>query len=385
MTPNNNLSILPFYKITTANPTPRDDQKWWKYGRVFPLFTPGIPPFIIEGSISNYTFALEPVSPNTQGGTEYFNMANAYVKQVGGTDYIINPETAFAANAPQLGRYRLLKQIGSDVYTSDVFTIVKDLTPYLKLEWWDDADFIMDAGAIPYGDEITVTPLSFGTNVKSGKYINQYGGLSSSTSWNVFYFPCSKGDRFSFTYTGSVPSTSARIYAIYSTDNPDDFSTSTRLEVGNTITLGTTEIEITDDNAKMIAVTVSTGASLTTTGNKTRTTLGYRNVLYLPTDIAKPDYSFTEDGEERDGYYFAIKQISQKRYRFKFLAPEYLLDVMRLIRLSDHIKITYRGQEYYPDTFLMTPTWESEGDLASVECEFTTDTVAKKIGRLITP
>ena len=55
---------------------------------------------------------------------------------------------------------------------------------------------------------------------------------------------------------------------------------------------------------------------------------------------------------------------------------------MRFIRMSDHIRIVDGyGREYLPDTFLITPKWEVQGDLASVEIEFQTATVAKKIGR----
>ena len=55
---------------------------------------------------------------------------------------------------------------------------------------------------------------------------------------------------------------------------------------------------------------------------------------------------------------------------------------MRLIRLSDYVKITDRwGHVYRADTFLMTPQWQTQGDLASVEVEFTANTIAKKIPR----
>ena len=106
----------------------------------------------------------------------------------------------------------------------------------------------------------------------------------------------------------------------------------------------------------------------------------FKNILYLHSDIAKPEYLFEEEGESRDGYYFPFKMISEKRYKFQFLASEYLLDAMRFIRLSDHIKITQRGQIYNPDTFLLSPEWEGDGDVASVEAEFECATVAKKIG-----
>lgn len=156
---------------------------------------------------------------------------------------------------------------------TDVVTVVEDIEPYLKLEWWDDEDFVMDAGTI--------------------------------------------------------------VYEGHGQDN----------------------------------------------GQNPPVQTSFKNVVYLHADIAKPDYIFEEEGETRDGYFYPFKQISEKRYRFKFFACEYLLDVMRLIRMADHIKITYRGQVYYCDTFLMTPEWEEDGDVASVEVEFDTATVAKKVGR----
>ena len=106
----------------------------------------------------------------------------------------------------------------------------------------------------------------------------------------------------------------------------------------------------------------------------------FKNVLYLQSDLAKPEYPFEEEGETRDGYFFPTKQISEKRYRFNFLASEYLLDVMRFIRMADYAEIEYHGQRYSLDTFLITPEWEDNGDVAAVEAVFDTATVAKKIG-----
>ena len=55
---------------------------------------------------------------------------------------------------------------------------------------------------------------------------------------------------------------------------------------------------------------------------------------------------------------------------------------MRFIRMADYIHITDKyGMEYDCDTFLITPKWQTQGDLASVEIEFKTNTVVKKIGR----
>lgn len=108
----------------------------------------------------------------------------------------------------------------------------------------------------------------------------------------------------------------------------------------------------------------------------------YRNYVYLPTELGKPEYTFEEAGVDRDGLYYAEKQLSEKTYRFNFLAPEYLLDAMRIIRLSDFITITDQwGVAYYADKFLMTPKWTQNGDLAEVAVEFQTNTVIKKIGQ----
>ena len=108
----------------------------------------------------------------------------------------------------------------------------------------------------------------------------------------------------------------------------------------------------------------------------------FRNVLYLCTELGKPDYVFEEEGEERDGYFFPEKQISEKTYKCTILAPEYLCDVMRFIRMADYVVVTDKyGRKYNCDTFLITPKWQTQGNLASVEIEFQTDTVVKKIGR----
>lgn len=110
------------------------------------------------------------------------------------------------------------------------------------------------------------------------------------------------------------------------------------------------------------------------------------NRLFLCTELGKPDYTFDEEGEERDGFFFPEKQLSEKTYKCSILAPEYLCDVMRFIRMADHVCITDKyGREYFPDTFLITPKWQEQGNLASVEIEFQTATVAKKIGNGMLP
>jgi hypothetical protein len=101
---------------------------------------------------------------------------------------------------------------------------------------------------------------------------------------------------------------------------------------------------------------------------------------YLNTQIGKPEYDFEEEATERMGYTFIESQVSKKIYKFTFIAPEYLCDALRIVRLCENKQITSKLQTYDLTTFSMEPEWEDQGDLASVECEFETDTVIANIG-----
>lgn len=101
---------------------------------------------------------------------------------------------------------------------------------------------------------------------------------------------------------------------------------------------------------------------------------------YLCTQIGKPEYDFEEEATDRMGYTFIESQVSKKIYKFVFLAPEYLCDALRIVRLCENKSITSKLQTYDLTTFNMEPDWEDQGDLASVECEFETDTVIANIG-----
>lgn len=101
---------------------------------------------------------------------------------------------------------------------------------------------------------------------------------------------------------------------------------------------------------------------------------------YLNTQVGRPEYDFEEEATERMGYSFIESQVSKKIYKFTFLAPEYLCDALRIVRLCENKKITSKLQTYDLTTFSMEPEWEDQGDLASVECEFETDTVIANIG-----
>lgn len=267
MIPNNNLSVLPWYTSIEQ----QNARKWWIYGREYPLFTPAgfLLPWQLMTPHSDMTVqSIRPVflydartGQQVDGDLTDEIRPMITKKEFAALGYDVWVFPGFFPLFQQIenGQYYMMLVLDRSYY-SEVFTVVNDITPYLKIQWYDTDDFVMDAGTIVYR-------------------------------------------------------------------NPT-----------------------------------------------------FKNVLYLDSSIAKPEYPFEEEGETRDGYFFPIKQISEKHYRFKFFASEYLLDVMRLIRMADYATIEYHGQTYSLDTFLITPEWEDNGDVAAVEAEFDTATVAKKIG-----
>lgn len=267
MIPNNNLSVLPWYTSLDQ----QNGRKWWVNGKVYPLYTPAgfILPFqFILPYNDSYAFSTCELYDANKDTVVDWGVASKLLEtgfvakhfQSLGYSVFVYPGRLPAFTTMPNGRYYLRIGISGQYYYSEVFTVVNDTAPYLKISWWDEENFVMDAGIIVYKNPLFV------------------------------------------------------------------------------------------------------------------------NNLFLQADLAKPQYIFEEEGEERDGYFFPSKQISEKRYRFSFLASEYLLDVMRFIRMADFAEIEYRGQRYSLDTFLLTPEWDSNGDIATVQAEFDTATVAKKIG-----
>ena len=271
MIQNNNISVLPWYTSIEQ----QNHRKSYAYGTIYPLFTPKrtLLPFQIMRNTSSR--GITRAQLYDKNGVLFADITTA-LKETGlqivpfaslGYDVIVYPSLLpFAIDTPD-GIYYASMTDGVNVWYSEMFTIVGDLSGYLKIEWYDVENFVFDAGQIVY-------------------------------------------------------------------QNPK-----------------------------------------------------FHNVLYLCTELGKPEYPFEEEGETRDGYFFPEKQISEKTYRCMALAPEYLCDVMRFIRMSDKVFVTDKyGHQYDCDTFLITPKWQTQGDLASVEIEFETATVAKKIGRgYITP
>lgn len=272
MYPNNNLSVLPFYTDIRL----QNHRRSYAYGEIYPLITltDTLLPFqIIRPRREN---GIESVKMYYKDGTLFADITQPMIetglrvmknRPYHDVDTILYAGTLPMALDTPDGVFYVELNDGVETWYSEMFTVVQDVSGYVKVEWYNAEDLLMDGNiGIVYTDDDTVTPC-------------------------------------------------------------------------------------------------------------------FRNRVYLCTEIGKPEYTFSEEVNERDGYSFPEKQVSEKTYRCTILAPEYLLDAMRFVRLSDFVQVTdQRGQAYNCDTFLFTPTWQTQGDLASVEIEFQTNTAVKRIG-----
>lgn len=260
MTPNNNLNVLPFYDAIEY----QDVYKFYAYGHVFNLISPDsrFLPFQISqptgtGDVTAATLHNY-VTGDTQDVLADLIATGLIRRDFDGYELLIYSGTnSFSAIAQ--GKYYLEITTASRTWYSDIFTVVHDLSDFIRIEYWDMDNIAYLGGHIDY-------------------------------------------------------------------------------------------------------------------------TSPFRNFLYLQGELGKPEYPFEEEAQERDGLIFIEKQISKKRYHFEFLANEPLCDAVRLIRLHDFIRITFKGIEYSVENIIFEPKWQEQGNLAVVTAEFDSGTVMKKIG-----
>lgn len=105
----------------------------------------------------------------------------------------------------------------------------------------------------------------------------------------------------------------------------------------------------------------------------------FRYQMYVPATICKPKYEFEEELTKRAGCKFLELQTSTKVYAFTFVAPEFICDAMRLIRLSDYIRISHDGEYYNALNFEFDVDWQEQLYLAAVDCHFETDSIIQKL------
>ena len=380
MIPNNNFSVLPWYSSLEQ----QNARKWWAYGRVYPLFTPkgyllpfqllrerrwqDISPTSIESFDESYLDESGDVITD-----EIYNSSVIKYDVSGGGSLVFknyNPNL-FAGEA-------LLAILDADSEVIDVvmgagpsagdfvYDLPEGASEALVVSLYDDnpyTDFFERIGTLPISSFVIYnanTNAAVTGNIVSELYD---AGLAIK---NIPIF-----EKDAIVFTGLMPYSFDFPIGRYYAEMSDGVET-WYSEVFTSVDCADCRLKIEWWDEEDFYM----DAGVIVYKNPT-----FKNVLYLCSDVAKPEYIFEEEGEERDGYFFPEKQISEKRYHFQFLAPEYLLDVMRFIRMSDHIKITKGEDEYSVDTFLMTPEWVGDGDVASVDVQFDTATVAKKIGK----
>ena len=251
--PNNNLSVLPWYTSLDK----QNAKKWYAFGNVWPLVMP-------TNRIIPYQFVV-PFTDVAITGSSIISLdtKDIYDGQSSHTlvtrvDYTVVKSNGFTVSLPE-GRYYAKIDFANGVtYYSEVFTLVSNISDYVKIQYWNDDILVYNGGEINYEDE-------------------------------------------------------------------------------------------------------------------------FKFEMYLCTTIGKPEYSFEEEVTKRLGYKFPELQVSNKLYKFTCIGPEYLCDAMRLIRLSDYIKIVSKDDSYNALTFSYDAKWETQGDLASIEVEFETDTIIQKL------
>lgn len=379
MIPNNNLSVLPWYRSLDE----QNARRWWVYGRQYPLFTKAgfLPPCQImrdsmtsvmeyEGLMFTETLVAQgALLPNgniqPSGVSSHYEVRSITISELASE----NPKAVYI--------YDLCEKVLPNSVCMVAFDAQMSVLGTFSVETAQDAGWIFPQGtttiyiqaddsfpsSLAYLGTIVSTPLSSFKVYKAdgtlvGTYPTYLFDIKALTNIDVLV------------YTGTTAFANAFANGQYYAEISDGTNT-WYSEVFTAVNDIEPYLKITWwDNEDFVM----------DAGTIVYTDPAFKNVLYLDSALAKPEYNFEEEGETRDGYFFPTKQISEKRYRFAFWASEYLLDVMRFIRMADYAEVEWHGQKYSLDTFLITPEWEANGDVASVEAVFDTATVAKKIG-----
>lgn len=109
---------------------------------------------------------------------------------------------------------------------------------------------------------------------------------------------------------------------------------------------------------------------------------GYKNFLYIKSDIGKPEWFYEEEEDNRDGDLLPIHQVKFKMCGFQIIVSEYFLDILAEIPLHDCVVIKHQGHTYQVDKFIMNqPSWFPQGAKASVRLQFRYNTTTIVSGR----
>lgn len=107
---------------------------------------------------------------------------------------------------------------------------------------------------------------------------------------------------------------------------------------------------------------------------------GFYLKMYLPSQIARPDYIFEETVSERYGYKFVEQIMSKKAYRITFPATESMCDTLRIARLCQKRQLVCGGRTYSIIALEMSVEWLEQGNIASVTLTFEEDNIINTVG-----
>lgn len=389
ISPNNNLSPLAFYPSLEAR------EQWWGYGKTPHICVPKntYPSFQIRRPHTTLSY-LDPA-----GVAEWSREEGNYID--GDGNLVSTEEDCVTLYATAItGLTSPFSIIIDDDVLSDMEEILEIEGPVtiLRVDWEDEGEERVTL----WKSDDDLTNITLPENITEINLFYSFDG-QKATPWFIIQSSISPISKFNVrdinnnVVLSNVPAT-LKIVNIGAYDyiflNSIQSATplgenTYYLEIGDgTNTWYSDSFTMRDDDYLKLEwwnesnLEISDG-TVVVAKDTTSPTVYYTPTLYLRSDIGMPDYEFEDEVEERGGYQFPLQQISYKKFKFVFLAPEVVCDAMRTIRLSDHIRITKGEKVYTANTFLMTPAWQDQGFLASVECEFTTDTIIKKSGSII--
>ena len=388
MIPNNNLSVLPFFGSIAE----QNARRWWIYDKIYPLYTPKayLPSFQIQREALRTPIADTPVYDilleQTIGQPMQYAVTTPDYDSTQVITYTIPADTTKIrfVNLPiapaSYSGQACVNIVGvKDDNGTEIVTETATFTEQNNSGVWTLNAATEKIYVLVYNENISsergylVSETGIDTTIQSVKLYNTKGELIHDITQNVrircSFYRQTNDEYDSIVFKGD--------YVVWSDMPIGQYY----IEFKDLVNTWYSDVFTAVDNMQpYLKIVWWDEADFVMDAGTIFYRENWKNTLYLRADIAKPEYIFEEEGQSRDGYFFPMKQISEKRYRFKFWASEYLLDVMRFIRMADHIKITYADKEYNVDSFLITPEWEANGDIAAVQAEFDTATVAKKLG-----
>ena len=152
MIQNNNTSVLPWYTSIEQ----QNHRKSYAYGQIYPLFAPAnrlLPFQIIRGTRENNVTSVVMYDKTGQQIADITsNMIDTGLQIVRfqslGYDVILYPAILPMPLNQFDGIYYLRLSDGVQTWYSEMFTVVQDVSGYLKIDWWDIENLVFDAGQI---------------------------------------------------------------------------------------------------------------------------------------------------------------------------------------------------------------------------------------------